>query len=223
MALDFEDDDDPFGFSADQESFEVDTPSGGSMPVANEREKIYYERLRDNINREFEFTVSSDLTDLDHILSLELGLWRLQHQLTKNVDLHGRPLLPIDQTRLQKSLVDTQRELAKAKTELGISKAGREKSNDGESVAAYLENLRIRAHEFGIHRNNQVTKALALMNEIGSMASSWLNMNELERSKFGYQSAEDVLRWIANEAYPEYAKIDEEFRANGQQYWIGTV
>lgn len=221
MALTFDPDDDFDG--DDGEGFEVSTPSGGTMPVAEATEQAYYERLRDKITAEFEFTVSSDLSDLDHILSMELTVWRLGRQLTRSVDLHGRPLLPIDQTRLQKSLTDTQTVLAKAKSELGISKSARDKAQDGESVAAYLENLRLRAGEFGVHRNNQVTKALALMNEICSKADSFLRMNELERSKFGYQSAEDLLQWIAGEVLTEYQEIDRKFRENGQQFWIGTV
>lgn len=222
MALTFEPDDlDPVGNEG--EGFEVSTPSGGTMPVASVAEQAYYERIRDKIISEFDFTVSSDLNDLDRILSMELTVWRLSRQLTMSVDLHGRPLLPIDQTRLQTSLTQTQTALSKAKHELGISKSARDKAQDGESVAAYLENLRVRALEFGVHRNNQVTKALALMNEICSKADSWLRMNELERVKFGYQTAEDVLQWIATEAYAEYNEIDVKFRENGQKFWIGTV
>lgn len=222
MALTYEPDDFDSDGGAD-EGFEVSTPSGGEMPVATATEKAYYERLRDKIAGEFEFTVSSDLNDLDRILSMELTVWRLANQLTKSVDLHGRSLLPIDQTRLQGSLTQTQTALAKAKNELGISKAARDKAQDGESVAAYLENLRVRAGEFGIHRNNQVTKALALINEICSKSDSFLRMNELERMKFGFQTAEDVLVWITTEAYPEFNAIDEAFRENGQRFWIGTV
>lgn len=221
MPLNYDPDDE---FEDDEQAtFEVSTPSGGSMPVASETELAYYERLRDQITSEFEFTVSSDLVDLDHILSMELTIWRLQRQLTKNNDLHGRPLLPIDQTRLQKSMTDTQNALGKAKAELGISKVSRDKAQDGESIATYLENLRVRAGQFGIHRNNQVTKALALINEVCSKADSFLRMNELERSKFGFQTAEDVLVWIVTEVLPEYNEIDEKFRENGQKFWIGTV
>lgn len=219
MALEFTDDDELSGV----ESFEVETPSGATLRVTDAREKEYYERLRDKIMGSYDFTDPNDYVDLDHILGLELSVWRIQGQLNLSLDAHSRPLSSMDITRLSKTLTDNKAALAKAKDALGLSKVARDKANDGESVASYLENLRKRAHEFGIHRNNQVHKALGLMNEIGSVAGTWLRSNDFERAKLGYPAAEDVLRWIAQEAYPEYQKIDEEFRANGQRYWIGDV
>lgn len=222
MALTFEPDDlDPVGNEG--EGFEVSTPSGGTMPVASAAEQAYYERIRDKITTEFEFTVSSDLNDLDRILSMELTVWRLGRQLTKSEDLHGRPLLPIDQTRLQKSLTDTQTVLAKAKYELGISKSARDKAQDGESVAAYLENLRVRAGEFGVMRNKQAQLAIALLQEVISISGTWQRSNALERHHLGHESAEDVLTWITNVIKEQFDEIDTEFIQQNQKYWIETI
>lgn len=218
MPLDYDDSDDD-----DDVEIEVETPSGGLMPVASAVEASFYERLRDKITEEFEFTISSDLSDLDRILSMELTVWRMARQVTKSVDLHGRPLLPIDQTRLQASLNQTQTVMAKLKDDLGLSKTARDKASDGDSVSGYLENLRLRAGEFGVMRNKQAQLAIALLQEVISISDTWQRANALERHHLGYETAEDVLFFITNTIKEQFDQIDRSFVQENQRYWIETI
>lgn len=200
----------------------VTTVAGFELPVLEPAEKTFYETVRDKYVTEYVMTDPSDIADLDAILTYELMVYRLSIQLGRGYDANRIPFAPRDISQLQKTLKEASEHLSKLKDGLGVSKTAREKAA-GEDVASYIRNLLNRAQEFGVHRNEQTMEAIALMHEVGSVVSTYLRSNELERSKTDYRTAEDILSWINGTVYPRFTQIDEDFRANQQRNWIGEL
>lgn len=200
----------------------VTTVAGFDLPVLEPAEKTFYETIRDKYVTEYVMTDPSDIADLDAILTYELMVYRLSMQLGRGYDANRIPFAPRDISQLQKTLKEASEHLSKLKDGLGVSKSARDKAA-GEDVASYIRNLLLRAQEFGVHRNEQTMEAIALMHEVGSVASTYLRSNELERSKTDFKTAEDVVAWIAATVYPRFQQIDADFRANHQKNWIGEL
>lgn len=206
----------------DEEEYLVTSPNGVELELRSEKEIGIYEKMRDEILANYTFTDPSDLADLDRILLLELTLYRTNNALSTNMSELGFPLTTADQRRLHQSVRELSDRLLKEKDALGLSKSARDKDS-AETVAGYLDNLRKRAGEFGVHRNKQAQMAIALMQEVHSISDTWLRGNELERSKLGMQDAEDVLRWITSEMYPKLNELDLEFIKEHQRYWVEDI
>lgn len=219
MSDDFE-----LSFDEDEpaELLTVTSVAGFELPVLEEAEKTFYERMRDQYVTEYVMTDPSDIADLDNILTYELMCFRLTTQLGRGYGSHRIPFSPRDISSLQKTLKEASEHLAKLKDALGVSKSAREKAA-GEDVASYVRNLLARAEEFGIHRDEQRMEAIALMYEVGSVVGTYLRCNELERGKTDYKTAEDVLAWINGTVVPRFQQLDEDFRANQQSSWIGEL
>jgi hypothetical protein len=200
----------------------VTTVAGFELPVLEPAEKTFYESIRDKYVGEYVMTDPSDIADLDAILTYELMVYRLSMQLGRGYDANRIPFAPRDISQLQKTLKEASEHLSKLKDALGVSKSARDKAA-GEDVASYIRNLLTRAKEFGIHRNEQAMEAIVLAHEIGSVCGTYLRSNELERSKTDFRTADDVVAWIADTAYPRFQKVDEDFRANQQRMWIGEL
>jgi hypothetical protein len=200
----------------------VMTVAGFELPVLEPAEKRFYETMRDKYTTEYVMTDPSDIADLDAVLTYELMVYRLSTQLGRGYDANRFPLSPKDMAQLQRTLKEASEHLAKLKDSLGVSKSARDRAA-GEDSASYIRNLLVRAKEFGIHRNNQTLESIALAHEIGSVVSTYLRSNELERSKTNFRTAEDILTWINSEVYPRFTQLDEDFRANQQSQWIGTL
>ena len=199
---------------------EIDTPSGQKVSLTEAQAKFYV-ALRDKIMSEYVFTNVADLIALDRILLLELNIHDINITLTKNEDQNGRPMSAVDSRRLHQSVQQLTSELRKERDDLGLSRSVRE-ADKGVTVGDYLENLRLRAKEFGVYRVKQSHAAIALAKEITSLVRSWLSADENERQKMGYPTAEDMLNHIAENLGRELTEIEEQF-AQQQKYWITEV
>jgi hypothetical protein len=202
--------------------FHVMSPNDVDLEVLNLKEVRFYEDMRDKILGAYTFTDPSDLADLDRILLAELTLYRINRNLSTGTSDLGLPLGSMDQRRLHQSVRELSAQLQKDKDALGISKSARDK-DASETVAGYLDELRSRALEFGIHRNKQAQLSIALLQEVISTSDTFLRANELERSKLGMQEAEDVLTWIVNKVRPQLDDLDTEFIQHNQRYWIENI
>jgi hypothetical protein len=198
-----------------EDPIEVIGPSGAKFQVLNEQEKDYFEDVAQRYLKDNKFTNVTDLQDLDRILTMELMCYRWQQWLTLEVDYFGGSINPED---TRKSIKEYSTEIRLLKKSLGIDKGSRDKDK-GESVAAYLEDLRVRAAEFGIMRNDQAAKAITLAQEMIALLTWHDNCTEDERRENDIE-AHDLIDWIRSIFMPEFQEIDAKFRETSQKYWI---
>lgn len=199
-----------------EEGLPVQLPSGAEFKVLTQAEVEYVEDRSARYLSTNHMVNVADLQDVDRMLVLELlshryGLW-----LSRGRDYFDEP---VDSQSLRKWIVEASRELRQVKGGLGIDKTSRDRSRGTDSVAAYLENLRRRAREFGVHRENQLAKALELTNELIGLVTVNGNADEVEQKEL-HVTDRDVLDWIRNVYMPEFQAIDEHFRTSQQRMWV---
>lgn len=191
--------------------------SGQELEVANADEKSWFETNLQKYRSEYRFENIADLQDVDRLLGLELLSYRYTAWLMRGVDYDG---LQFDEkaTRDHKQKIDS--EIRLLKKHMGMDRKGRVESEQ-ESVANYIQNLLRRAQEFGIHRNDQVAKALDLMNDLKTMVGLYHRCDEEERRELGAE-IDDIWKWINETMIPEYDEVDAAFRKE-QRLWIQEV
>lgn len=204
--------DDPFGQEA---QIPVVAPSGATYYVLAEEERAYYEDVAARYMSDNQFVNISDVQDLDRVLMMELMVYRWSSWLSREEDYDG---VAVDPEALNRAVKDYSTEIRQLKKALGIDKAQREKDK-GESVADYIENLKVRAKKFGVMRNKQAAKSIELFKDLESLITFYDNCTEQER-KENHVQADDIFEWLREHAIPEFNAIDEEFRKTEQQYWI---
>jgi hypothetical protein len=197
---------------------QVTSPSGGSVEVMTTDEEQWYIDRAQRYLTDNTFQYVSDLQDLDRLLSMELTAWRLGLWLMKDVDYLGEE---IDRHRTQVLITETSKEIRQLKKSMGIDRATREKEK-GESVADRWAALERAAEDMGLHRENQLQKALSLFNELSALIGTHARMDDVER-KEREMTKEDIWKWIEEVAIPEYQALDAYFREHVQKMWVGTL
>ena len=196
----------------------VKTVTGHEIELIDRREKNFYETARDKYLSEFSFSMHNDLRALDRLLLLETQMFRHQWMLASGIDYDGVDLDAADETALRRAVKETAPQITEIQKDLGLTKAAREADDD--TVASYLEKLRVRAREHGVRREKQLGRALELMNEAMAIAGAYKRSNENERRKLGFETADDVVDWLLEVAKPRYDEIDAYFREHQQKFWI---
>lgn len=191
--------------------------SGRTVDVQTAEEKKWFEATRDRYLDETRFQDVTDQQDLDRLLIQELMLYRYTCWLASGSD-YEYALIEEDTLQRQVKLLST--EITNLKDSMGLSKKARDADANRGDFASYLANLKERARHFGIHREEQLTTALALMNEIMAVAGAYLRADDEERSKMGFENPEQVLSWIDGSARERYEAVDKHFRENDQKFWI---
>lgn len=196
---------------------EVTAPSGAIFPVLNEDEREYFEDVSARYLSDNHFSNITDLQDLDRIINMELMCHRWNSWISREMDYNGDA---IDQEKTLRAVTDLSKEIRLIKKQLGIDKSSREKDK-GESVAKYIDDLRIRAKEFGVYRNNQAILAITLFKQLESLVDLNRNCTPEERreNKDIRAEMEDIFDWLIHVAMPEMREIEEKFREN-QKIWI---
>lgn len=207
-----------FGFSSD--TIEVEAPSGAIFFVLNDDERAYFEDVSARYLADNHFSNITDLQDLDRIINMELLCYRWNIWLSREMDYDGQA---IDQEKTLKAVNDFSKEIRLIKKQLGIDKSSRDRDK-GESVANYIDNLRLRAKEFGIYRNEQAFKAITLFKELESLIILNKNCTPEERRENRDLRAEmeDIMDWLVNIAIPEMNELEDNFRSN-QKTWIRSM
>lgn len=198
---------------------EVDLASGSQIKV-HAQEADWFNETRDEYLRQTKFTERTDLQDLDRLLALELSVYRSTQHMASGIDYEG---LLVDEAKLQRDIKLMSDQITKVKSSMGLSKAARDAAANEGNLAQYLNELKSRAKEFGIMREEQLGKALVLLKDIFANAGVYLRSDDEERQKIGFEDAEDVLRWIIEDVKPEFDTVDEYFRANSQKFWVRKV
>jgi hypothetical protein len=190
-------------------------PSGGLFHVYDREVGYFSERVKKYLS-DNHFTNIADLATLDQVVINEMLVWRWNSWIAMQKDYWGDP---VDESAYAKTVKETSGENRQLKNSLGIDKITRDRQRGEESVAAYISNLRIRAKEFGVLREDQLGKALELFNQLKALITLYDNCLEDERQELGVTTPE-VLDWIRNICIPEYDAIDDYFRVNVQKMWI---
>lgn len=206
--------------TAVRKTVRVKTIAGHDIELLHQREKRFYEEARDKYLSENKFTASSDLRALDRLLLFETQVYRWQWQLACGADYDMVELENSDMADLRRSIKDTESLISTLQNDLTLTKNQRDKSNNAESVGAYIENLRRRALEHGYHRDKQVGKAIELINELIAITGSFKRANEEERRKLGFEKADDIVDWVLEVLQPQYDAVDQWYRSNNQRYWV---
>lgn len=191
--------------------------SDAEFEVLTREEKDVFETTLKKYTEDYKFENISDLQDLDRLVSLELLSYRYTWWLVKGKDYDDLQFAEKD-VRDHKQKVD--QEIRALKKSLGMDRKNRFESEQ-QSVSEYLSSLLRRAKEFGIHRNNQVAKAIDIFEDLKTMIGLHDRTDEEERRHLGVDT-DQILDWIRNTAIPEYDEIDNAFRKE-QRYWIQEV
>jgi hypothetical protein len=126
----------------------------------------------------------------------------------------------VDEANLQKRAKELSAEIRQVKQQsLGMDKVSRDKDRGEDSVAQYLERLRVRAKEFGINRNKMMDKGLVLLQEVVALTTLWDRCDEQERLE-NRCTSDNVCTWLRDYFIPEFQSVDEEFRRTSQKLWI---
>lgn len=191
--------------------------SGQLATVQSTAEQQWFEATRDAYIKQTKFTETTDLRDLDRLLVLELMVFRWTQHLAAGVDYYGDAT---NDEQLRKNIREYSDQINKIKDSMGLNKKSRDEAASEGNFSLWLSDLKARAKVFGVHRERQLTKALALFNELSSIIGMFDRSDDEERRKIGFESSEDVLDWIRKVALPEYAQIDQYFQDHEQRYWI---
>lgn len=199
----------------DDELKPIMLPSGG-MFWAYDREVAYFNERVKKYLKDNHFSNMADLATLDQVLMLEMLVWRWTTWVSQQKDYWDEP---INEAGTAKSIKEISGELRQLKTSLGIDKVSRDKQRGEDSVVKYIENLRLRAREFGINREKQLDVALELFNEVKARITLYFNCTPDERQELEC-TAEQLMEWLRDDVIPTYNKVDEHFRQNKQRLWV---
>lgn len=199
----------------DEDQVSVALPSGGTFYVYG-REVLYFNERVVRYLEDNHFTNVSDLQTLDTVITLELLLWRWGVWLSQQKDYWGDP---VDEKELSRQLKETSAELRQLKSGLGIDKVTRDKVRGEDSVSKYIENLKLRAREFGVNREKQLNVALEMFQELKARLALYDNTTEDERREM-HCTIDELLNWIRDEAVPTFDAVDLHFRTHMQRFWV---
>jgi len=197
------------------EEIEVTGPAGGRFTVMTKNEEHSFQELARKYTTHNSFVNISDLQDLERIIYLEVLSLRFANWLSTETDYNGEL---IDPRLITAQIKDFSGELRQLKKSVGVDKPSRQREAS-ESVSDFIEQLKTRAKEFGIMREEQLTTALTLFNELISRITLMDNCTQKERNEQKC-NPDDIFDWLRNEAFPEYAEIDKYFIEHHQRFWI---
>jgi hypothetical protein len=202
---------------ASEDGFPVALPSGAVYHVLAQSEVAYVQERAKQYTETFRWDNVSDIQDVDRIVIMELLCYRWGKFLALGKDYFGDEVQ--DERELRKNLKEYAAELRQLKKSIGIDKATREKETGADSVPAYLEQLRIRAKEFGINRDKMQAKTIELGQQVIALVTLWDRCDEQEQIE-NRATANDVCEWLRDVFIPEFQAVDKAFREGHQKMWI---
>lgn len=194
--------------------------SGTILKVLGQVEADWYTSSRESYLEQTRFTETTDLRDLDRLLHFELMIFRWSQWLAAGEDYSG---YEVDADQLRRNLKDASVSVNQLKDTMGLTKRARDDAASAGDFAVWLDNLRMRAKAFGVHREHQLSAALVLMNDLSAIVTAFDRSDAEERTKLGFETERDVLDWIRSTMLPEFHAVDAHFREHDQKYWIRSV
>lgn len=204
---------------------EVTSVTGQKIQLLHRSEKDYYETAKAKYLSEYTFTQANDMRMVDRLLNLEVQCQRYQWYTLAGIDYDANLLTSREEAEYRKAIKEISAQVTELQKELGVTKAEREKATQVDSAGTYITGLLQRAKEFGLMREQQLDKALELVNELFAMAGAYKRSNENERRKLGIENGDVIVDWVCDYMQPAYDEIDQYFRnrEGGQRYWIRDV
>ena len=200
------------------EDLKVISAAGTELSVLTASEAAWYVKQRDAYLAMRQYQ-TSELSELDLLLSLELQAARANIQVASGRDHTGRALSLTDIGSIQRRVKDSMGLAGSLRDSLGFSRSA--KAEAASSPQTYLNNLRLRAREFGQMRNEQIIAAIALWKELEGRVGAFDRGNAREREDMGFKDEAALLDWVRLQ-FPVFNEIDAEFRRQ-QGKWIGTL
>jgi hypothetical protein len=197
---------------------EVKTLSGQTISVLGDGERVFYEGQAKRYFSENKFTNTSDLLDLDRLVFLELLIYRATSWLGSGVNYDGMQLSDAREADCRKALKENSAIISTIKNDLGMTKTQREKSQFSD-VGTYITQLKMRAKEFGVHREKQLATGITLCQQLFAIIGAFDRSDEAEKTKIGFETEVDIVDWIRTIMRPEFDKVDAYFVQNQQRYW----
>jgi hypothetical protein len=194
----------------------VERVTDGVLEVQGQAEADWYTGTRDRYMAQNRFTEATDLQDFDRLLFLELMIHRWTGFLASGRDYAG---INVQEEDLKKSLKEYNEQLIKIKDSMGLSRKARDAAANNGDVAGMWATLKMRAKEFGIHREKQVGLALVLMNEWASHVGAFDRSDTEEREKLGFPDEHSLLEWVRQVMVPRFREIDAAWVQSTQKYW----
>ena len=205
MPKTFNYDDDEFDIGPlEDNTVEVDTPSGNKITLLNQAEADFYSNIRDRYSTDNKLTNISDFLELDRVLVMETMCFRWGTWILQERDYEGNYISP----NVQKDIANYSKEIRDVKSGLGIDKKTRD-GGKGETPADFIANLLHRAKEFGYHRDKQVIRAHTILKELQSKITLYNNSTDTERTEFNHH-ARDIFEWLEG-MFAEFDEMDKAF------------
>ncbi len=192
--------------------------AGEELVVLTQAEKRWFETSRETYLSQTKFTETTDLRDLDRLLFMELMIFRLSHHLSAGTDYDGFDIE--DEALLRRNVREYSEQITRLKGSMSLTKAARDEAASSGDLSVYISDLKARAKIFGIHRENQLTKALTLVQELSAIVGAFDRSDTEERAKLGFEDEHEILEWIRHTFLPEFHQLDAHFRQNEQRYWV---
>lgn len=206
----------PGGVEVGTPLFDVALCSGETLRVQTAVEQRWFNDTKAKYLTETRFTDTTDMQDMDRLLCLELVLFRWNQHLASGYDYQNEL---VDDDLLRKQVKEQSEAITRLKASLSLDKRSRDAALNEGNFAAWFADVKRRAKLFGIHRENQLNKALSLMNELSGIVGSFDRSDEEERKKLGFESEADIMQWVRETMIPDFKAIDEHFVEHEQKLW----
>lgn len=199
----------------------VSTPSGQTIGVLGDPERVFYEGQAARYMTENKFTNTSDLLDLDRLIFLELLIFRASSVIGKGENYDGTVLNDRAEGDARRAMKENSALISTVKNDLGLTKSQRDRAMY-ENAGVYIKELKQRAKEFGVHRETQLAKALTLCQQMFAIIGAYDRSDAVEKGKIGFETESDIVDWIRTIMKPEFDAVDAHFIATTQKYWTNA-
>ena len=199
----------------------VTTPSGQTIGVLGDPERLFYEGQAARYMTENKFTNTSDLLDLDRLIFLELLIFRASSVIGRGENYDGTVLNDRAEGDARRAMKENSALISTVKNDLGLTKSQRDRAMY-ENAGVYISELKARAKEFGVHRQSQLSAALTLCTQLFAIVGAFDRSDEVERGKIGFETEVEILDWIRTIMKPEYEAVDAYFIEHSQKYWTNA-
>lgn len=196
--------------------FEVQLCSGEQLLVQTDQEQRWFNATKGKYLTENKFDAVTDAQDLDRLLVLELALFRWTQHLASGRDYENNL---IDEDLNRKQIKEQSDVINKLKVQLGLDKRARDAALAEGNFHTWFSEAKRRAGLFRVHRENQLRRALALINELSGIVNTFDRCDEEERRKLGWETEKDIVDWVRSQMMPKFHELDAYFVENEQRYW----
>lgn len=201
---------------ANEAGIAVKLPSGANFMVITQGEADYLNERVGRYLTDNKFVNVSDVQDIDRMVTFELFVHRWSLWLSRGQDYFGDEIVD---RQVAERIGNFSTEIRQLKKSLGVDKVARDRVTGDDSLAAHWSNLKSRAAEFAVTRNEQAVKAIELFQQLKALLTYHDNTDELEQRE-GEITTDDLIDWIRTVAIPEFDTIDTKFRTEQQKYWV---